>query len=125
MACAVALLVACGTQVPEGDASGVELVFTPSPPRVGPVSVELTLTDRAGEPLRGAAVHVEGNMNHAGMVPELASAAETASGRYVAELEFTMGGDWFFVVTAVTPAGESMEHVVHVPGVASEEPGSE
>jgi hypothetical protein len=88
---------------------------------VGGVRLELALTDGAGAPVAGATVRVEGNMNHAGMVPEITDAKVVGppeEGRYVAELELSMGGDWFFVVTAMTEDGRRLEHVVEVPGVA-------
>jgi len=111
----LALLGACAPEVGE---LGVELEFEPAPPAVGTSRIELVLTDPEGALLQGARVHVEGNMNHAGMTPSLAAAEELGGGRYAAELEFTMGGDWFLVVTAVTEDGRRYEKVVDVPGVS-------
>jgi len=96
----------------------VDLSFDPAP-RVGATTCTVALADAAGAPVTGATVEVEGNMNHAGMVPELADAEELGDGRYAADIEFTMGGDWFFVVTVKTQAGERVERVVEVPGVAA------
>jgi hypothetical protein len=56
-------------------------------------------------------------MSHAGMVPVLALARETTPGRYQAELELTMVGDWFMLVRADLPDGRSMERKIDVPGV--------
>ena len=56
-------------------------------------------------------------MNHAGMVPVFADAVEIAPGRYRADLEFTMSGDWFILVRADLPDGRSMERKIDVPGV--------
>ena len=97
----------------------VRLELSPSPPRVGLTTVALSLTEPDGSPLTGATVRVEGNMNHAGMVPEFADAMEAEPGLYRGELEFTMGGDWFLVVS-VKDGESSFERVLDVPGVSSE-----
>ncbi len=128
---ALALLVlpltaaSCGADAREDAAPlDVALELDPSPPRTGPVRVTVAL--RSGDaPLAGAEVRLEGNMNHAGMVPELATAEETEPGRYAADMEFTMGGDWFFVVTATGPDGQTVERVVEVPGVSAGGGGSQ
>jgi len=79
--------------------------------------VEARLADEAGQPIEGADVELEGNMSHAGMVPVFAAAREVAPGQYEAQLEFTMGGDWFIVVRAALPDGRSLERTFDVPGV--------
>jgi hypothetical protein len=95
----------------------VDLALTPDPPHIGPAMVVVTLSDSEGQPIRGAEMSLEGNMNHAGMVPVLVEASEVAPGRYEAALEFTMGGDWFILVQAGLPDGRSLERQVDVPGV--------
>jgi len=99
------------------DRSSLELVFEPSPPHVGLESVGLLLADASGAPLENAAVRLEGNMNHAGMVPEFADATEVEPGHYMAELEFTMGGDWILSVEATLPGGETLHWRKDVRGV--------
>jgi hypothetical protein len=96
---------------------GVDLVIEPDPPQLGLATVTVRLTGPDGQPIQGAQVELEGNMTHAGMVPTLARASETAPGRYQAELDFTMVGDWFILVRADLPDGQSMERKVDVPGV--------
>ena len=96
---------------------GMDLVVEPSPPQLGPAAITITLHDADGRPISGAVVRLEGNMNHAGMVPVFADATEVAPGRYRAGLEFTMGGDWFILVRADLPDGRSMERQVDLPGV--------
>lgn len=95
----------------------VGLRVVPDPPRSGLAVVEVTLHDAAGQPLAGAEMSLEGNMNHAGMVPVLAQAAEVSPGRYEAVLEFTMGGDWFILVQATLPDGRTLKRQIAVPGV--------
>ena len=104
----------------EGDTlQDVEMALRliPDPPRIGTAVVEVMLHDTLGQPITGAEMSLEGNMNHAGMVPVLVSASEVASGRYEAALEFTMGGDWFILVQATLPDGRVLNRQVAVPGV--------
>ena len=96
---------------------GVDLGIEPSPPQLGLATLTVTLADASGQPIAGAAVELEGNMNHAGMVPVFATATEVAPGQYQTDLEFTMGGDWFILVHADLPDGRSMERKIDVPGV--------
>ena len=96
---------------------GVELSIEPDPPQMGLATVTVILTGADGQPLQGAEIEIEGNMSHAGMVPVLGVARETAPGRYQAELEFTMVGDWFMLVRADLADGRSMERKIDVPGV--------
>lgn len=107
-----------GACAPGGARSGeqVSLSFDPEP-RVGEVVCTVTLTDAGGAPLRGASIALEGNMNHAGMVPVFGEAVEAAPGTYQAPMEFTMGGDWFFIVRAELEDGRAIEEIVDVAGV--------
>jgi hypothetical protein len=95
----------------------VDLAVEPSPPRIGAATILVTLRDASGQPISEATMELEGNMNHAGMVPVLASAQEVAAGQYQADLEFTMAGDWFILVRADLPDGRSMEHRVDLAGL--------
>jgi hypothetical protein len=95
----------------------VDLAIEPQPPQIGPARLTASLKDAAGQPISGAEVELEGNMNHAGMVPEFAQAREIAPGRYQGDLEFTMGGDWFILVRAELPDGRTLERKIDVPGV--------
>jgi hypothetical protein len=111
------ILVGCRGRGTAGPNLGVTLAVTPQPPKVGPATVVVTLSDADGKPLSGASVKLEGNMTHAGMKPVFADATEVTAGRYEASLEFTMGGDWFIIVRATLPDGRSVEQQVDVPGV--------
>lgn len=101
----------------------VELAFEPAP-HVGPTTCTVRLVDEAGAPLAGARLQLEGNMNHAGMVPVFGDAREVAPGVYEAPLEFTMGGDWFVVVRGTLADGRELERIHDLPGVPTE-PGAE
>lgn len=110
-------LVGCSRGAKDLPEIAVDLVISPEPPQLGPAAITVTLQDAEGEPISGARVELEGNMNHAGMVPVFADAGEVTPGRYQASLEFTMGGDWFILVRADLPDGRSMERKIDVPGV--------
>ena len=72
--------------------------IAPQPPRVGNAIITLGVTDASGEPVTGGQLKLEGNMSHAGMVPVFADAAEVSPGRYRANLELTMAGDWVVII---------------------------
>ena len=91
---------------------------SPQPPRVGPLTIVLRLTDAAGTPVTGARLKLEGNMSHAGMVPVFADARETEPGRYRSTLELSMAGDWYILVTATLPDNRKFERQFEIKGVA-------
>lgn len=93
--------------------------ITPSPPSQGPARIELSLADSAGRPMAARAVELEANMNHAGMVPVRAEARPDGIGGYCADIEFTMGGDWYLLIDATLEDGRTLQRRVDVPGVRS------
>jgi hypothetical protein len=95
----------------------VDLTVSPDPPAVGLATIKLVLSDADDQPLSGAVGELEGNMNHAGMVPVFSQATETDPGQYEAPLEFTMGGDWFVLVKVSLPDGREFERQINLPGV--------
>lgn len=97
-----------GGQAPDGVRTRIELN---GPARIGPVPVTVFLLGD-GEGISGATVTVTGDMTHAGMVPVIRTAAETAPGEYTAaDFEFNMGGDWFLLAAVTLPDGTSFEVV--------------
>ncbi|MCA9002753.1 MAG: FixH family protein, partial [Planctomycetes bacterium] len=88
-----------------------------NPPHVGTVECTVTLTNANGTPARCTDIELEGNMNHAGMVPVFTSAEPRGEGTYVASMDFTMGGDWLIFVRGQSEEGHSFEIVKDVPGV--------
>ncbi|HSJ58214.1 MAG TPA: FixH family protein, partial [Anaerolineae bacterium] len=118
-ACCLVLFLVTGCQRGGRDLAdvAVELEIEPQPVRVGLATVRVALSDEAGQAIEGAQVEIEGNMSHAGMVPVFSAAREAAPGRYEAQLEFTMGGDWFIVVRVDLPDRRSLERTFDVRGV--------
>lgn len=91
---------------------------TPQPPRVGQATITLRVTDAAGTAITGARIKLEGNMSHAGMVPVFADAAEVEPGRYRANMELTMAGDWIVLVHLTLPHGATVDRQFQIKGVA-------
>lgn len=120
LVCAALLAAACRGPVEPASSVLVEHEISPHPPRVGPATFSLKLSDAAAQPVRGARITLEGNMTHAGMAPVFAEATEVEPGRYRASLVFTMGGDWFILVHAVLPDGRKLEREVDVKGVRAD-----
>ncbi len=116
---AFALVVAAGCSRPTSETAGVsvEMTVTPDPPRVGMVEVELRFADGDGAPVEVRDVRIEGNMNHAGMTPSFADAEPVGPGHVRADLELTMGGDWFVLVEGTLGDGRRLEEKVDLPGV--------
>lgn len=56
-------------------------------------------------------------MSHAGMKPVFGTGREVQPGIYEAPLEFTMGGDWYVIVSARLPDGRQVERQFPVPAV--------
>jgi hypothetical protein len=78
----------------------------PAAPSQGAGTVVITVKDKAGQPVDGAAVAIEANMNPAGMTPEYADAATSAGGVYRLPLTWTMGGAWYVDAQITLPDGE-------------------
>jgi YtkA-like len=110
---------ACSPPAAEDGAADVQLALAtePSPPVTGPVRLVLTLADASGAPLAGASLRLEANMSHAGMTPVLAQPADLGGGRYAADVELGMGGDWFVLVDGTLPDGRGLHRKLDLPGV--------
>lgn len=107
---------------PSGDThSDIKLNWDiePNPPSVGLATINITLRDSTEQVLTGADVQLEGNMSHPGMKPVFASAEEVEPGQYSAPFEFTMGGDWFILITTTLEDGKVVEKQIEIPGVRS------
>jgi len=120
---AAVLLLAPGCRPAPRHAVTLDLAWrvVPDPPKVGPIRVELTLTDPAtGRPVAGARVRVEADMSHPGMRPVFSAAREVGAGRYAAPLDLTMAGDWILLLEADLPDARSWQGQVELPGVRPE-----
>lgn len=91
---------------------------SPQPPRVGPVTITLKLSDLSGKPVSGAHIRLEGNMSHAGMAPVFAEASETDPGSYRSILNLSMAGDWDVLVHVTLRDSRTLEQHFDIKGVA-------
>jgi hypothetical protein len=112
------LLAACQPRRADDLPIALRWSVVPDPAAVGRVEFTFGLTDStSGAPVRGAQVRLEGNMSHPGMRPVLGTAQEIGPGRYRAQLDLDMAGDWFLVVDATLADGRRLRRQVDLPGV--------
>ena len=90
---------------------------SPYSPRVGQVTITLKLTDASVTPVTGARIRLEGNMSHPGMVPVFADAREIGPGRYQANMELSMAGDWYVLVHVTLPDNRKFDRQFEIKGV--------
>lgn len=102
----------------QGDVS-IEESIAPQPVRAGTETISFQLTNAAHQPISGAHVQIEGDMNHPGMAPVFSDATETSPGSYKASLNFSMGGDWVVLFHITLSDGRKIERQIDVKGVAS------
>jgi hypothetical protein len=107
----------CGRHSVASTAITVEFETTPRPPRTGPVTMALRLSDSRARPVSGAHIELEGNMTHAGMAPVFSHASELQPGRYQSRMELTMPGDWVVLLHAKLASGEQVEKQFEIRGV--------
>lgn len=81
----------------------------PAQPLIGDGTVIVTVKDKVGQPVDGARLAIEANMNHAGMVPVNAEAAGGQAGVYRVPLKWTMGGAWYVDVKITTAGGQTIQ----------------
>lgn len=102
-------ILGCRGDVDAGDPDGaVRLGISPTPPLVGPTRMLVEIRD-GSSPAAGAAVTVEGSMNHAGMVPVIDTAELLDAGEYVVQdFDFNMPGDWIVEVRVLLSDGRTV-----------------
>lgn len=109
-------IIACRRHAAEPKIS-VQEQITPQPVKAGPESISITLADEASQPISHATIKVEGDMSHPGMSPVFSEARETQPGKYQAQINFTMGGDWAVLLHIRLPDGRKVERQINVPNV--------
>jgi len=118
IACASTLVITgCSRPAESPPVVEIEHAISPQPTRVGPATVTLKLADAAGKAITGAHIAIEADMSHPGMSPLFAEAQETGPGRYQAQLEFQMAGDWVILLHITLPGGKKLERQIDVRGV--------
>jgi hypothetical protein len=97
----------------------IDVSIAPRPVHVGTEAITFRLANAARQPVTGARVQVEGDMNHPGMAPVFADAQENSPGSYRASLNLTMGGDWVLLFHITLIDGRRVELQTDVKGVES------
>ena len=115
--CLALSLVACHRQAGAASTVSIETEIQPQPVVAGPVVVTTRLADANGRPVTNAHLIVEGDMSHPGMSPIFGEAKELPGGRYQAQLQFAMAGDWVLLLHLTLPGGQALERQVDVKGV--------
>ncbi len=120
----IAGVVVCGCQPGQNTDSDISLDWEidPSPARVGKATIHFVLEDSSNQRIEGADVELEGMMSHPGMQPVFAEGEETSPGKYSAEFEFTMAGDWIIHFISRLDEDNVAEHQIRITGVRSQEP---
>jgi len=78
----------------------VQWVLTPSAPAVnGASALEIVLHDAEGALVLDADLDLEAHMTHPGMAPVIVPFIVAGEGRYLADVAFTMSGDWVVFVS--------------------------
>ncbi len=89
----------------------------PTPLRVGPAEITLTLADSNSRPISRAHIALEADMAHPGMAPVFGEASETAPGRYQGKVSLTMGGDWVLLLHITLSNGQTLERQIELNGI--------
>jgi copper(I)-binding protein len=123
-------LAACGGSGPAVDESSLQVTLLPPAEGMAGETMTVRVLDAEGAPVTDATVSLEGNMNHAGMVPVLAegvtdNADGSADGLYRLPFTITMLGDWIISVTVERPDGvtvtRNIEMQVNEDGISVED----
>ena len=91
--------------------------ISPDPPHVGSATLTLKLADATDAPITKAQIALEADMQHPGMVPHSYAVKELDPGRYQAQVQFNMAGDWVILLHVTLPDGNTLDRQFDVKGV--------
>jgi hypothetical protein len=91
--------------------------ISPEPPHVGAATLTLRLADATDAPITKAGIALEADMQHPGMVPHSYAVKELDPGRYQAQVQFDMAGDWIILLHVTLPDGNTLDRQFDVKGV--------
>jgi YtkA-like len=112
-------LAATGCHRAVDSAQGVSVYqeIAPQPVRTGRITTTVRLEDAAEKPVTHAAIMVEADMAHPGMSPVFSAANEVAPGKYRADIDLNMRGDWVVLLHIRLADGRKIERQMDVKGV--------
>ncbi len=114
------MIIGCQPSGDEASKIALDWKIEPNPPQVGMATIKFTLRDSTEQLIEGADIRLEGTMSHPGMTPVIVTAEETAPGKYSAEMEFTMGGDWIILIKLALDEERVVERQIEIPRVRSD-----
>ncbi|MEX1019240.1 MAG: FixH family protein [Litorilinea sp.] len=107
-----------GADAPASEATLQVSLLPPDQQEGGTLAVRVQRGD--GTPITDASVRLEGDMNHAGMIPVIsAPTSHTVDGIYRVPFEFSMLGDWIISVFVTTADGHEYQEQIEI-GVRQE-----
>ena len=114
-----AIISGCSKRRADDSSPGLAITheISPDPPHVGPATLTLKLADATDAPITKAQVGLEADMQHPGMVPHPFEVKELDPGRYQAQVQFDMAGDWVILLHVTLPDGNTVDRQFDVKGV--------
>ena len=108
------LLILAACRQPAFSAENIQFHVSVSERRVGETTLLVKITDGAGNLIENPGVlSLRGDMNHAGMAPVFAEAAESVDGVFAVPFEWTMGGSWILEASLTLENGEVHRQSFH------------
>ena len=118
--CGVLLMSACNAPgASQAATDDLQISLIPAPEANAGKTLTVVLADANGDPITDASVSLEGNMNHAGMVPVITGSVTdeadgSVDGHYQVPFAFTMFGDWIITVKITQADGTSVSRNLDV-----------
>ena len=78
----------------------VATAFSPDPPKQGPETITITLTDASGAPVRGADVKISTKMPAMSMTGPTVTGSDNGDGTYTAHIRLNYATGWQFATSA-------------------------
>ena len=108
------LLIVAACRQQTFSAENIQFQVAVSEQRVGETTLTVKITDNDGNLIENPGLlSLRGDMNHAGMAPVFAEAAESVDGVFAVPFEWTMGGSWILEVSLTLENGEVHRQSFH------------
>jgi hypothetical protein len=110
------LLAACGGSAPMQETTSskdvnIVVASNPSPAMMGDVELMLTITDKAGNPIEGAAVNVAADHTDMSGMGMSGLATDQSGGKYSIKANFDESGNWMLTVKVTKDALDYKEDI--------------
>jgi len=110
------LLAACGSSAPMQETTSskdvnIAVASNPTPAMMGDVELMLTITDKAGDPIEGAAVNVAADHTDMSGMGMSGLATDQGGGKYSIKASFEESGNWMLTVKVTKDALDYKEDI--------------